>query len=595
MSYQGILRVLITISGTILAWIVLFGLSNFNWATRFVPWHHDDFGALAGFTRLDLSMVRPVSGNFELFFGQFGEATYYLVIWFLVFTLVTVTIEFTITLFSLRFSPTLQFWFSATTAAMFFSTAYATEAFQYLGLQTNLLSYIFGLAAGTILLRRSASVWSLVAVFLLVTLSAFSKEDMAAFLGVVVLARLWRDRGQGPDQPPLAGRAHRLIALVALPYGLSVAHSLAFGSPFLSNNGPYQLSAGLNNLIHNWPLYVAESQGVQATFALFGAAVLLLVVACIIVKSLRQYLLATVTATALVGSLLLPYLLLPRVFSWYTLNFFPLLASCLVALVLILIGALPASRRAIPTLRSGLACIALVLTPLVLDFAKRAEVQLDYATKRKNMAAQFQEIGRLSASGLTECQSVLVTGVSDIWSPFTTWDTRYLNHRFGLQASWIVVTLPDTRLATFGKPFPSANDPIRFISQDTLTTNPKAISYDCQVDFTPATVQATFRHLDTPLALAIIAFGPTNAKAGAGFNLQPNHQSALWLKASVVRPGVVAVWNGTALTSSVVLDQRIVTALVPEALVATPGTVSLTLRDPATNEESPPVPFLLTP
>jgi hypothetical protein len=58
------------------------------------------------------------------------------------------------------------------------------------------------------------------------------------------------------------------------------------------------------------------------------------------------------------------------------------------------------------------------------------------------------------------------------------------------------------------------------------------------------------------------------------------------MKASVVRPGMVILWNGHPLASAVDTGQRLVTAEISQSLLAEPGTVSLSLRDPATNRDS---------
>jgi hypothetical protein len=82
----------------------------------------------------------------------------------------------------------------------------------------------------------------------------------------------------------------------------------------------------------------------------------------------------------------------------------------------------------------------------------------------------------------------------------------------------------------------------------------------------------------TALAPVIEAFGPTVIAAGSS--------PTLWMKASVVRPGMVILWNGHPLASAVDTGQRLVTAEISQSLLAEPGTVSLSLRDPATNRDS---------
>ncbi len=102
----------------------------------------------------------------------------------------------------------------------------------------------------------------------------------------------------------------------------------------------------------------------------------------------------------------------------------------------------------------------------------------------------------------------------------------------------------------------------------------------------------TLTRVEEPLlssdAVVVVAFGPKAVKAGA---TQP---LALWMKATLVRPGMVIVWNGQALDSVADPDQKVVTTLIPAALLAAPGNAHLSLRDPVTGQESPAVGFQIT-
>lgn len=493
----------LVLSAGVLAWFAVYGPTGFAGKEMFVPWAHDDFGPLRGFVRLEFGAPRPVSTNFAIFFGQFGETFYYLLIYLLVFVALAVTVGFAATLFSLELGAVPLFLFALATTAAFFSTPFATSAFQYLGLVTNLLSYVFGMAAGILLLRRPAPVRlaTLGPVFALVMLSAFAKEDLAAFLGVVCLVRLWRAWSQGAEWRTLVGNAGRYAVVACLPYALSVLHSFMNGSPFvLSGLGSYDVSDPLGNLGRNLPLYLNASTGIRTAFGLFAGAIVLLWAFSVPVASLRRHRAASVAAVAAVAALMLPYLLLPRFFDYYILTFFPLLAASLLALCLILGRALSAGRRAVAVTGAGLLWAGVVLTLFILDATLRGQILNWYALTRERVGSQFQEIARTTGEGLRECRSVLVTGVSNTLGPFMTRDPRYLNRRFQLAPTWTIVTEPKSMMDQYGitaePPRPrrpnASVPPIRFIGQETLDANPWTETHDCWLEFAPDTLRATF-------------------------------------------------------------------------------------------------------
>lgn len=75
--------------------------------------------------------------------------------------------------------------------------------------------------------------------------------------------------------------------------------------------------------------------------------------------------------------------------------------------------------------------------------------------------------------------------------------------------------------------------------------------------------------------LEIIGYGPTHTKAREGFNLQANGESALWVRLNQSLSGyeVTIKLNNTPLNAAT--SGNMVTAIVPAALYAGPGTFSL--------------------
>jgi hypothetical protein len=94
----------------------------------------------------------------------------------------------------------------------------------------------------------------------------------------------------------------------------------------------------------------------------------------------------------------------------------------------------------------------------------------------------------------------------------------------------------------------------------------------------------------SPLGTAIISFGPTQTKAGQGFNVQPSGESAIWVKFDKPPPrGTRIVFDGQPLDT--MLGQDSATAAVPNALFASAGDkpVLLEFRMPGLRQRSAPV------
>ena len=87
--------------------------------------------------------------------------------------------------------------------------------------------------------------------------------------------------------------------------------------------------------------------------------------------------------------------------------------------------------------------------------------------------------------------------------------------------------------------------------------------------------------------LQIIKFGPTYTKAKQKFNIQPNGESAIWIRTEGINSkSIVAVWKDTKLVSTVYIDKQLVTAAVPDKLFAFPGVYKIYLYDPIQDTKS---------
>lgn len=79
--------------------------------------------------------------------------------------------------------------------------------------------------------------------------------------------------------------------------------------------------------------------------------------------------------------------------------------------------------------------------------------------------------------------------------------------------------------------------------------------------------------------------GPMKTKAGVGFNVQPNGESALWTITENATKTTVIVWGETQLNSTYSSSTG-VTAVVPKELFSKPGQFQIYLLDKKTGKKS---------
>jgi hypothetical protein len=92
--------------------------------------------------------------------------------------------------------------------------------------------------------------------------------------------------------------------------------------------------------------------------------------------------------------------------------------------------------------------------------------------------------------------------------------------------------------------------------------------------------------------MVIKQFGPTETVAGQGFNTQPNGDSAMWIMTDNLSPGVILVFGDKDLPT-VAGDANVVTAAIPQKLLAQPRIIQVWLRDPITRRTSNVVQFVV--
>lgn len=80
--------------------------------------------------------------------------------------------------------------------------------------------------------------------------------------------------------------------------------------------------------------------------------------------------------------------------------------------------------------------------------------------------------------------------------------------------------------------------------------------------------------------------GPVKTKAGQGFNVQPNGESAMWFKTENATQTTVAVWGETRLNTTFVNPKELTALVVPKELYSKPGQFHIYLLDTKTGVQS---------
>jgi hypothetical protein len=97
---------------------------------------------------------------------------------------------------------------------------------------------------------------------------------------------------------------------------------------------------------------------------------------------------------------------------------------------------------------------------------------------------------------------------------------------------------------------------------------------------------------DVPVPLSVVAYGPQSSFAGDGFNLQPNGQSAVWVRTSPAPPAESYISFDGIKLETVISDTQ-VTAGVPEVLLMSARTVFVKLKGRNGQLLAPPLKLVL--
>lgn len=459
--------------GAIIAFTIIqgyqIGIGNF-----FTPLHHDDFSAFAFGPSFNFLLPRPVSSNFIYVLGSYGIGFYYIVYLLLCGVALSLTVMTVQRMFRINIPLTGIALSTFSISLAWLSIASSVASFQYLGLSTNLLSYVLAMAAAYILLANRLDITRVSYFGILLFLAAFAKEDMAVFICGVIVLRGVRDLDDGDSFKTVLSRTVALVALTVATYTLSLLHSSLNGSPFTAGTGFYDMSSPLQNVINNTLSFLRAS-----TAMLIVVVVHLIGIVALIAQSIsnrRWSSLGHVTAALLPLSVALPYVLLPRFADYYAISFIPMMIACWAPIGLILFNAKSVVAAVITSL--ALPASASLLFGAV-DHKSFSWQMGWYNSQREKSRNQMQELQRAYVQGLSKCTTVAVLGVSSELGPFMNGTANFVDRFLGQEFNWRIMAEKGTVLGNFAQTLQLGNPNWSYFISDVEAAN----SADCLLKY----------------------------------------------------------------------------------------------------------------
>lgn len=480
--------------GIIAGWAIVQG-QYFSINSIFSPWHHDDFSGLAESSTYTFRAARLFSSNSIVFLAPLGSIAYYLSFFAICLSYLTLAALLVQISFDMRLSGRFNFAFGFAGSVIWFAQSSAAQMIQYLGLITNGLSALLGFAAMLTLhvyLRSRHRPLLLVLFVFLCAGSAFSKEDMSLFLlwgillnGVVISFERNTSAAVAKCIIPL------LVVLIA--YGASLSHDVVYGSAFLTGKSQaYDLSHPVRNIIANLGFYFACSRSTFILSLFWAAAGIIALVQFIRIRVFTPLLYGTLFVSGAYFALLAPYLILPRRFDFYAMNFLPLLSFGIIPFAYLILKKVTV-RVALPS-----ALMIALIVGYVFYKTDRVDREAGLAwlkMLRERSLKEIQETQRAADLGLATCDSVLVSGVSDEIGPFHAVSTSYFKNKLGLSTNWVMRVEPDTRLDTWRMARPHLASDWQYLKPDQIDER----SFTCGLKFDPITSRA---EITAPLELS---------------------------------------------------------------------------------------------
>jgi len=480
--------------GIIAGWAIVQS-QYFSINSIFSPWHHDDFSGLAETSTYTFRAVRLFSSNSIVFLARLGSTAYYLSFFAICLSYLAFAALLAKISFDVKLSGRFNFAFGFAGSAIWFAQSSSAQMIQYLGLITNGLSALLGFAAMLTLhvYWRSRHCPLLLVLFVFLCAgSAFSKEDMCLFL-------LWGILLNGVvisfERNTSAAIAKCIIPflVVLIAYGASLSHDVVYGSAFLTGKSQaYDLSHPVKNIIANVGFYFACSRSTLVLSLFWVAAGIFALVQLIRSHVFTPLLYGTLFVSGSYFALLAPYLVLPRHFDFYAMNFLPLLSF----------GTIPFVYLILKKMTVKIALPSALIIALIVGYAFYKTDHVDREAElswlkmlRERSLKEIQETKRAADLGLATCDSVLVSGVSDEIGPFHAVSTSYFKGKLGLSMNWVMKVEPDTRLDTWRMARPHLASDWQYLKPDQIDER----SFTCGLKFDSITSRA---EITAPLELS---------------------------------------------------------------------------------------------
>jgi hypothetical protein len=557
-----------TLLATVIAYIlVVFVLCPGNPLIGF-PVHHDDFTNLGSGVKLPGLSWRPVSYFLLSVLSGLGITFYYASLHVLVILYVFFSLRVLHLLLDAPQVPLIPAVLIAAGALSYESTI---EYSKYTGLITNLLSGGFAVVAMFLIVNerqraRNDSVprtWMLAAALSAAALSFWSKEDFilpSILVACYVAFDVFGSTATSEVKRPwglLAAGMFVLAGLLAAYHHLSVNPLLQSASgPYLSNYSPFSISKVAVDYLLLTQVAVAATM-LQISTLIWNA---------IAPSPIRWSVLLLIHV--LILSLLLPYSCLPNhVAPYYCVNWvvWQIGGS---ALVLWKLSSRVAAKVAIAALM-----IACVLTgqPTRQGIAK----WYDQEGQRNR---RIVELLKSHAAELRVHREVIVEGAPYL-GPWFANGGQFLA-REGLDHEWLVRVPRESQYYRTLIPLvgTSIQGSVRTVA---IEDGPSPLSFPV-VRLSPdgsGTVELSGSASRNVVAPKIVTLVPSRTLAGTKFQVQPDGRSAIAVSGSGFIAGAIVMFGAKELETAYG-NAGLVSAIVPEDLIARAGTIQVSVRNP---------------
>lgn len=383
---------------------------------------------------------RPVSANLIFLFAHYAPASSY----FAMAALAVLNAALVLWLLSQVFAVRVPMAVVAAFGIVTFSHVSAFNHAFHLGLLTNLISHLFGLASMAALWqgwKRGGSAWFVVAL-LAYALGAFAKEDF--LLPPLLLAGLLALRAREEGTTPASARGYWMQAAVLFAIAAaSLAWHALDRNPFVAglfaperSPAPYVVDLSPRGLASSyWTLLGGFAPLACGVAALAWVAMFL---------RLRGRRVALLWYLAVVLALVLPYAIIPRtivparVYAWL-----PWLVAIAAVAWASMQAAIPPARRVL----ASATVLVLALAAAWLQWPARGPLLAEYAGQVAKNRTMVETL-LLHRGQLDGHPEIGLVGLGE-WGPWCAQDALYVNGKLGFEGRrWLVFVPAPTRCYT---------------------------------------------------------------------------------------------------------------------------------------------------